>query len=200
LVNQQNTELKFNLNIPHVFTAVRVLLAIVIIVLLALGTETQILISGVMLIFAATTDFFDGFLARKLGQTSLFGSLFDVVADELLFIPCLILAVIDGRFAGTAGLFPWTPYLYAIPALAGGTTVLIGVGTYLWKRRSRPLVFPTPPMAAKINYWFWLFPLILALLGIGPALLLAVFMYLAVISTIIAVYTYLKKGAYVFTG
>ena len=192
-------EFKFSINVPHIFTSVRAALAIAVICLLAIGNQSQFTLAGILLIIAALTDWADGFVARRLGQTSLVGSLYDMLADELLFIPNLILAIIDGRFARTASLVVWNPYLYAVPALLGGFSVLIGIGIYLWKRRRRALVFPTPTLIAKINYWFWVIPLILAVLGIGPNILLAVLMYGALATTILSFYTYLKKGGYVFT-
>jgi phosphatidylglycerophosphate synthase len=185
--------------VPHVLTSVRVVLSIAVICLLAIGNESQFIIAGVLLIVAALTDWADGFLARRLHQTSLVGSLYDMLADQFLFIPNLILAIIDGRFARTASLVIWNPYLYAVPALLGGVTVLAGIGIFLWKRRSQAIVFPTPTLIAKINYWFWLIPLILAILGIGPNLLLAILMYGALVTTLLSFYTYLKKGGYVFT-
>jgi CDP-diacylglycerol--glycerol-3-phosphate 3-phosphatidyltransferase len=190
---------KFAFNVPNTLTTLRVVLAIVIACLLVLGSKTQILAAGLILIVASITDFFDGFLARRLGQSSLLGSLFDVVADEILFMPSLILAIAAGLFARTNGLMPLNPYLYAVPALAGGVTVLVGVGIYLWKSRRRTIEFPTPTKVAKLNYWFWQAPLIIAILGIGPDILLAVLMYIALISTILTFYSYLKKGSYVFT-
>lgn len=192
-------EIKFTLNVPNIITAVRVVLAIVIACLLFQGSKSQIMAAGILLIIAASTDWLDGFLARRLGQASLVGSLFDIVADEILFMPTLILAVAGGLFSRAGAFMPWNPYLYAVPALAGGVTVLAGVGIYLWKRRSRVFEFPTPTGVAKVNYWFWLAPLILAILGIGPDILLAVLMYLAIISTVLTFYSYLKKGSYVFT-
>lgn len=192
-------EIKFTLNVPNIITVVRVVLAIVIACLLFQGSKSQIMAAGILLIIAASTDWLDGFLARRLGQASLVGSLFDIVADEILFMPTLILAVAGGLFSRAGAFMPWNPYLYAVPALAGGVTVLAGVGIYLWKRRSRVFEFPTPTGVAKVNYWFWLAPLILAILGIGPDILLAVLMYLAIISTVLTFYSYLKKGSYVFT-
>jgi phosphatidylglycerophosphate synthase len=192
-------ELKFTFNVPNTITTVRVVLAIVIAILLILGSKSEILAAGILLIFAAFTDFLDGFLARRLGQSSLVGSLFDIVADEILFMPSLILAIAAGLFLRTDGLMPFNPYPFAVPALAGGITVLAGVGIFLWKRRSRVIEFPTPTKIAKVNYWFWQAPLIVAILRIGPDILLAVLMYLAIISTLLTFYSYLKKGSYVFT-
>jgi phosphatidylglycerophosphate synthase len=166
---------------------------------LALGTESQITTAGILLIIAATTDFFDGFFARRLGQTSLFGSLFDMVADQLLFMPALILSVSAGLFSRVDGLMLLNPYLYAVPVLTGGTAVLAGIAIFLLKSRKRPMIFPTPTGIVKLTYWFWLAPLILAVLKIGPDMLLAVLMYLALFTTLLSFYSYLKKGSYVFT-
>jgi phosphatidylglycerophosphate synthase len=192
--------IKFTLNVPNILTTIRIILAIIVVTLLALGNSTQVLAAGIILGVAAVTDFFDGFLARKLGQTSLFGSLYDIVADEILFMPTLIVAVISGLFDRTAGMVWWNPYLYAGPALLGGVTVVAGVVIYIIKRRKRVFEFPTPTKVAKMNYWFWIAPLFLAIINVGPDLLLAVLMYAALVSTIATFYSYLKKGSYVFTG
>jgi len=192
-------DLKFSLNVPNALSSVRVFLAIPIALLLNQGSENSILLAGILLVIAAITDWLDGFLARRLGQSSLAGSIFDIVADQILFMPSLILAIAAGLFLKTDALMPLNPYPYAVPALAGGVTVLAGIGIYLWKRRSRVFEFPTPTGVAKVNFWFWLAPLIVAIFKVGPDMLLAVLMYLAIISTVLTFYSYLKKGGYVFT-
>jgi len=189
-------ELRLSLNVPNIVTAVRVIMAGIICWLLWQG---QFLAAGILILIAAATDGLDGLLARRLGQASLGGSLFDLVADEILFMPSLILAIIAGLFSRTDHLMPLNPYPYAVLALAGGVAVFAGIGSYLWKRRSRAMEFPTPTGIAKINFWFWLAPLVVAVFGIGPDWLLAALMYLAIISTILTFYSYLKKGSYVFT-
>ena len=192
-------EVKLAFNVPNTITAVRVVMAIIIVWLLYAGGETEIHTAGILLIIAALTDWLDGFLARKLGQSSLAGSLFDLVADEILFMPTLIMAIATGLFSRADALMPLNPYPYAVPALAGGVMVIAGVVIYLWKRRSRVFEFPTPTGIAKVNFWFWMAPLIIAILGIGPDILLAVMMYIAIVSTVLTFYSYLKKGSYVFT-
>ena len=202
-MNMTNTaidsSLRLRLNIPNVVTASRVVMAAIIGYLLYLNEPATIGVAGILLIVAALTDTLDGIVARRLKQETAAGALFDLVADELLFMPSLVLAIMAGLFARTDGLMPLNPYLYAVPALAGGVSVLAGVAVYLWKRRTRVFDFPSPPPVAKANYWFWLSPLIVAVLGIGPDIVLAVLMYLALISTILTFYSYLKKGSYVFT-
>ncbi|MFC2069030.1 CDP-alcohol phosphatidyltransferase family protein [Chloroflexota bacterium] len=196
---QSTRDLKFSLNAPNTLTFVRVLLAIPIALLLNQGSESSIILAGILLVIAAITDWLDGFLARRLDQTSLAGSILDIVADQILFMPSLILVIAAGLFSRADALMPLNPYPYAVPALAGGVTVLAGIGIYLWKCRSRTFEFPTPTGVAKVNFWFWLAPLIVAIFKVGPDMLLAVLMYLAIISTVLTFYSYLKKGGYVFT-
>jgi CDP-diacylglycerol--glycerol-3-phosphate 3-phosphatidyltransferase len=49
-------------------------------------------------IVSEITDFFDGFVARKLNITSDFGKLLDPFADTLVQITCFLCFVIDGIF------------------------------------------------------------------------------------------------------
>ena len=199
-MNQSPSQaIRFSFNVPNILTSARIVLAFVIVTLLAQQTDVHTRTAGVLLVVAAITDFLDGNLARRLKQSSLFGSLFDIVADEILFMPALILAVTSGLFQRTADLVWWNPYLYAVPALAGGVTVVAGVIIYIIKRRKKVFEFPTPTTIAKLNYWFWLAPLFLAIIKWGPDLLLAILMYLALVSTLLTFYSYLKKGSYVFT-
>lgn len=197
--NTVDSSLRLRLNVPNCVTALRVVLAAVIGYLLYQREPGSIFAAGILLIVAALTDTLDGILSRRLRQETPGGALFDLVADELLFMPSLILAIVAGLFARTDGLMPLNPYLYAVPALAGGAAVLAGVAIFLWKRRTRVFDFPSPPPVAKTNYWFWMAPLIVATLGVGSDMGLAVLMYLSLISTVLTFYSYLKKGSYVFT-
>lgn len=48
-------------------------------------------IAAVLFVLFAITDWLDGWLARKWGQTSAFGAFLDPVADKLLVCTCLLL-------------------------------------------------------------------------------------------------------------
>jgi cardiolipin synthase (CMP-forming) len=54
-------------------------------------------IATVIFIFAAITDWLDGYLARKLDQSSAFGAFLDPVADKLMVAAALIVLVEMGR-------------------------------------------------------------------------------------------------------
>lgn len=55
--------------------------------------QTQNLVATVMFIVFAITDWLDGFLARKLNQTSSFGAFLDPVADKFLVCAALLVLV-----------------------------------------------------------------------------------------------------------
>lgn len=55
------------------------------------------LIATVMFVVFALTDWLDGYLARKLNQTSSFGAFLDPVADKFLVCACVLVLVHMGR-------------------------------------------------------------------------------------------------------
>lgn len=58
---------------------------------------TQNLVATVIFTGAAITDWLDGWLARRLNQTSAFGAFLDPVADKLMVAAALIILVQLGR-------------------------------------------------------------------------------------------------------
>ena len=87
------------LNIPNLLTWARiVLIPLVIGVYYApLSVHEQNLFATIAFAVAAITDWFDGWLARKLGQTSAFGAFLDPVADKLIVAAALAILVQLGR-------------------------------------------------------------------------------------------------------
>jgi CDP-diacylglycerol--glycerol-3-phosphate 3-phosphatidyltransferase len=64
---------------------------------LPLEVASQNLIATIMFVAFALTDWLDGYLARKLNQTSAFGAFLDPVADKFLVCACLLVLVHLGR-------------------------------------------------------------------------------------------------------
>ncbi len=60
---------------------------------LPLAPEVANLVATVMFIVFAWTDWLDGYLARKLNQTSAFGAFLDPVADKILVCACVLVLV-----------------------------------------------------------------------------------------------------------
>jgi CDP-diacylglycerol--glycerol-3-phosphate 3-phosphatidyltransferase len=69
-----------------------------------LSTRAANVISMWIFIAAAVTDWLDGYLARKWGQTSAFGAFLDPVADKLMVAAALIVLVELGRIDAIVAL------------------------------------------------------------------------------------------------
>jgi CDP-diacylglycerol--glycerol-3-phosphate 3-phosphatidyltransferase len=83
------------LTLPTLLTWARIV-AIPLIVgvfYLPLDAPTRNLIATVMFVVFALTDWADGYLARKLNQTSAFGAFLDPVADKILVCAALLVLV-----------------------------------------------------------------------------------------------------------
>jgi CDP-diacylglycerol--glycerol-3-phosphate 3-phosphatidyltransferase len=80
-------------------TWLRVVLLPVIMALVLEGPDRRyaFAVAGVLFAIAAITDFFDGFLARRWRQTTVFGNFLDTTADKLLVSGALIALVAVGR-------------------------------------------------------------------------------------------------------
>ena len=94
------------LTIPTILTWTRIVAIPLIVGVFYLGLrpDTQNLIATVMFVVFAATDWLDGYLARKLNQTSAFGAFLDPVADKILICACLLVLVHLGRADVFVGL------------------------------------------------------------------------------------------------
>lgn len=88
--------------IPNLLSVARVIGVLVAAGSFFLGMNSLALILGVA---TGLTDYLDGYLARKLNQTSQLGALLDILADLLLALVCITVAV-------TVEL--WPPYLLIV--------------------------------------------------------------------------------------
>jgi cardiolipin synthase len=82
-------------NTPNVVTLSRIVLIPLIIGLYYLpeawlSYQAKNIAATVVFILAALTDWLDGYLARRLNQTSAFGAFLDPVADKLIVVGALI--------------------------------------------------------------------------------------------------------------
>ncbi|MAR78680.1 MAG: CDP-diacylglycerol--glycerol-3-phosphate 3-phosphatidyltransferase [Rhodospirillaceae bacterium] len=81
------------LNIPNILTISRVIL-IPIIILLSFGsTPLSKYVILVIFIYCGISDFFDGYIARKLNKTTVIGKLMDPIADKLLTTSILLILI-----------------------------------------------------------------------------------------------------------
>ena len=80
-------------NVPNILTLLRIVLIPVMVLLFLLPFRWGNEAAAAVFVLAALTDWFDGYLARRLGQVSLLGAFLDPVADKLMVTTALVLLV-----------------------------------------------------------------------------------------------------------
>lgn len=81
------------INIPNTLTLMRIVLIPVLVVVFYMPFKYHLLVAALVFTIAAITDWFDGYLARRLGQMTPFGAFLDPVADKLMVAVALVLLV-----------------------------------------------------------------------------------------------------------
>jgi len=147
--------MKPHLNLANSLTWLRIA-AIPLMVLLFFGLDQWARPAAtLMFALAAVTDWLDGYVARRMGQTSPFGAFLDPVADKLMIAVALVLIVqsdprmmtallaiiIIGREIAISALREWMAELgarsqVAVSAFGKLKTIMqmIGVGAMLYER------------------------------------------------------------------
>jgi len=119
-------------NLPTLLTWARIVSIHLIVGVFYLGLHqpTRNLIATVLFIVVALTDWADGYLARKLNQTSSFGAFLDPVADKFLVCASLLILVqldrvgafvalvIIGREIAISALREWMAHIGASRSVA----------------------------------------------------------------------------------
>ena len=123
------------INLPNLVTLLRVLLIPLIVGVFYLpeawlSYEGRNIAATAIFVIAAITDWLDGYLARKLNQTSAFGAFFDPVADKLVVVGALIVLlnlnrvdmvvglIIIGREIAVSALREWMAQLGRVKSVA----------------------------------------------------------------------------------
>lgn len=154
------------LTIPNVLTLLRLAVIPLVVGLFFLPWPYAHQAAAVLFAVAAITDWFDGWLARQLGQTSKFGAFLDPVADKLLVAVALVMllhdagseggrggllsvlvAVIVGREITISALREWMAELGARTSVAVGLVGKVKTGfqmTAIWMMLWREPIFGLP--------------------------------------------------------
>ncbi len=105
------------MNLPNKITIIRIVLSVILLILLIFpfyqvgvkfptftigGSKGEILvdskyfIAGALFFIAASTDFLDGYIARKYNLVTDFGKVMDAIADKMLVNGVLIIFAVNG--------------------------------------------------------------------------------------------------------
>lgn len=82
-----------SMKVPNMLTLLRIVLIPVLVAVYYLPLSWAPLAAGAIFAVAAVTDWFDGYLARKMNQMSPFGAFLDPVADKLMVAVALVMLV-----------------------------------------------------------------------------------------------------------
>ena len=95
------------LTIPTLLTWARIVAIPLIVGIyhLPIDMATRNLVATVLFVVVALTDWLDGYLARKLNQSSAFGAFLDPVADKFLVCASLLVLLEQNRLGSLGTLF-----------------------------------------------------------------------------------------------
>jgi CDP-diacylglycerol--glycerol-3-phosphate 3-phosphatidyltransferase len=143
------------INLPNALTLLRIFLVPFLLVVLLTKFEGRETVGLVIFLFAVSTDFFDGWLARRRGEITTLGTLLDPIADKLLIsaafvslvelglAPAWMVVVILGREFAVSGL----------RAIASGQGIVISASRSGSSSRSRSPPESTTSRGSSAGSW-----------------------------------------------
>ena len=176
------------MNLPNTLTLLRIAMIPIFVVAFYLPFKWSNLLACLIFTIAALTDLLDGYLARKLDQTSRLGAFLDPVADKLMVAVVLVLlvqqkpvlylalpaAVIIGREITISALREWMAELGARSKVA--VSIFGKVKTVMQMISLILLIYKNPVLGIPVY-------------GIGLFML-----YIAVILTLWSMFEYLYSA------
>ena len=180
--------MKVRLSLPNILTSMRIaMIPILVILFYFLNVEWRYIAAAIVFTIASITDWLDGYLARKLGQTTAFGAFLDPVADKLIVAVALVLLV---EIHASAAL--------AIPAIVIVSREIVVSALREWMAKYSSMRSVAVSVLGKIKTGFQMTAIVI-LLGCGPAgmdnpavILGYMLLYAAAILTIWSMCGYLK--------
>lgn len=92
------------MNIPNILTSIRILMIPVLVAVYYLPFEERYIAAALIFMVAGFTDWLDGYLARKMNQSTPLGAFLDPVADKLIVTTALV--VLTAAFANPLVTIP----------------------------------------------------------------------------------------------
>ena len=174
--------------IPNIITFIRIFLIPIILYLLFSENPNIVLIAGLLFIVSSVSDYFDGYLARTLNQSSKLGTLLDPIADKLL-IASVIVVLVDTGVISNIHVVPAIIILLREIAISGLREFLAKLNTDM----------PVSKLA-KYKTTFQMISLSILIISLGFELndllwnIGLITLWIAAIITLLSAYNYMVKG------
>mgnify|MGYP000216532028 FL=1 len=174
--------------IPNIITFIRIFLIPIILYLLFSENPNIVLIAGLLFIVSSVSDYFDGYLARTLNQSSKLGALLDPIADKLL-IASVIVVLVDTGVISNIHVVPAIIILLREIAISGLREFLAKLNTDM----------PVSKLA-KYKTTFQMVSLSILIISLGFELndllwnIGLITLWIAAIITLLSGYNYMVKG------
>ena len=174
--------------VPNIITFIRIFLIPIILYLLFSENPNIVLIAGLLFIVSSVSDYFDGYLARTLNQSSKLGTLLDPIADKLL-IASVIVVLVDTGVISNIHVVPAIIILLREIAISGLREFLAKLNTDM----------PVSKLA-KYKTTFQMVSLSILIISLGFELndllwnIGLITLWVAAIITLLSGYNYMVKG------
>ena len=174
--------------VPNIITFIRIFLIPIILYLLFSENPNIVLIAGLLFIISSVSDYFDGYLARTLNQSSKLGTLLDPIADKLL-IASVIVVLVDTGVISNIHVVPAIIILLREIAISGLREFLAKLNTDM----------PVSKLA-KYKTTFQMVSLSILIISLGFELndllwnIGLITLWIAAIITLMSGYNYMVKG------
>lgn len=174
------------MNLPNVLTMSRIVMIPVFVAVFYLPVDWRYVASASIFAIAGLTDWLDGYLARKLDQSTPFGAFLDPVADKLMVAVALTVLIEEHA-----------SYILTIPAMViiGREIVISALREWMAEIGSRASVAVS--YIGKIKTTAQMVAIVM-LLAVPPGVLVAHFgtalLYLAAVLTLWSMVLYLQAA------
>ena len=102
------------MNYANLITSLRIFLIPIMILIFFLNEESPRYLLTFIFFIASTTDYIDGYIARKMELVTKLGKFLDPVADKLLVVTSLLLILVQDNIFLSTGLTPYLSYIILI--------------------------------------------------------------------------------------
>jgi CDP-diacylglycerol--glycerol-3-phosphate 3-phosphatidyltransferase len=119
-------------NLPNQLTSLRLILSVVLFCLIPWGTSTAYTAALVLFILAASTDWLDGYIARKYGMVTTLGRILDPFADKVIVCGTFIYLAAVPKMIET----PWGVRAWMVVVIVGRELLVTALRSFLEERGS----------------------------------------------------------------